>query len=268
MSEIMEIDLSHLDVLVGVDMTAWKRPERLSEPRIWLRENGFVVRDVTPDFDHFVLKHMETHFLRDEPINQALDTAGDPLASAEMRALWSCLMLPVRVSLVTIQEGTPGANLEKVSAENPPVIIGVNQLFVTKKDDPEVPDFNTVLKSEKVKLCIGTFIETGEMVNVYERYGVDTYIDGGGMCVDPAWRGKGIGNLLVKARNILCKEMGIPLTKTVFSAIQSQKVALKGGFELLGERIYAEMKDEKGDLLFPNMHPDQKKIQVMARLVD
>lgn len=87
------------------------------------------------------------------------------------------------------------------------------------------------------------------------------------MSVATHWRGKGIGQILVKGRTELCKAMGIPLTKTVFSAIQSQKVAKKGGFELLAELVYADMKKADGSPMFPNMHPDHKTIQLMAKIM-
>lgn len=96
---------------------------------------------------------------------------------------------------------------------------------------------------------------------------MDTYLEGAGMSVAAKWRGKGVGQILIKGREALCKEMGIAVTKTVFTAIQSQKVALKGGFELLGEMNYADLKLPNGDACFPNMHPDQQKLQLMAKRV-
>ncbi|XP_065350009.1 uncharacterized protein LOC135945974 isoform X1 [Cloeon dipterum] len=263
----MALDLSHLEPLLALEITTWKRSQHLLQPKIWHKQDGFIVRDVTPDFFPFVLHHMEKYFLRDEPMGQSLKIVEDPLALAEMRILWYQLILPQRVSIVAIPEGTPGANLEEVSEDNPPSIIGVNQLFVNLKDDPPMPDLNSVLKSKKAKLCLGTLFETGAMVNVFERYQVNTCIGGVGMSVAPEWRGKSIGQFLITARNNLCKELGIPLQKTVFTAIQSQKVAVKGGFELLAERFYADLRGEDNSLLFPDMHPDQKKIQLMARRV-
>ncbi|CAB3363455.1 Hypothetical predicted protein [Cloeon dipterum] len=246
--------------------TKWKRPQHLSQPKIWFKYNGTVVRDVTPDFDPFVMDFMQTHFLRDEPINQSLRTALDPLSVADMRKLWSQVMLPRRVSIVAVQEGTFGANLDEVDNERPPKIVGVNLLFVSMRGDRPLP-INEIFKSDKAKRCVGTFVLMRGMVDVYEKYQVDLCIDGGGMCVSPEWRGKGIGQMLVTARNNLCKEMGIPLTKTVFSATQSQKVAVKGGFELLAERFYADLTEENGKPLLPNMHPDQKKMQLMAQRI-
>jgi len=41
-----------------VPLTVWRRPEHLLEPKILHRENGIVVRDVTPDLDPFVVDFM------------------------------------------------------------------------------------------------------------------------------------------------------------------------------------------------------------------
>jgi GNAT superfamily N-acetyltransferase len=84
------------------------------------------------------------------------------------------------------------------------------------------------------------------------------------LAVAPQWRGKKIGQYLIRARVELSRAMGIPLTKTIFTAVQSQKLAAKEGFELLGELVYADMKKEDGSPVFPNMHPDHKTIQLMA----
>ena len=35
----------------------WSRPAD-AEPRIWLKDSGIVIRDVTPDLDKYVIDHM------------------------------------------------------------------------------------------------------------------------------------------------------------------------------------------------------------------
>jgi len=41
-----------------VEKPEWTRPSEFASPQIWLKENGFVVRDVTPDMDKYVFEHM------------------------------------------------------------------------------------------------------------------------------------------------------------------------------------------------------------------
>jgi len=72
--------------------------------------------------------------------------------------------------------------------------------------------------------------------------------------------------MLLRARLELCKGLNIPVTKTVFTAIQSQKIAAKAGFQVLAEREYEQLKDANGQVLFANMAPT-KYIQLSARTV-
>lgn len=37
---------------------AWSRPDGSDFPKIWLRQGGFVVRDVTADMDDYIIEHM------------------------------------------------------------------------------------------------------------------------------------------------------------------------------------------------------------------
>jgi len=87
-----------------------------------------------------------------------------------------------------------------------------------------------------------------------------------GLSVAPIARGQGIGLLLLKGRLEVCQALRIPLTKTIFTAIQSQKLAAKIGFHVLIEKEYEEIKDEQGNVLFPNMAPT-KSIQLSARTI-
>jgi len=45
-------------------------------------------------------------------MNQATKVHEDPVSVSEIQAIWQLLVLPQRVSIVALQEGTPGANLE------------------------------------------------------------------------------------------------------------------------------------------------------------
>lgn len=53
-----------------------------------------------------------------------------------------------------------------------------------------------------------------------------------GLSVNRQYRGRGIGEYLLKARIPLGKAIGVKVTSTIFSAIASQKLASKAGFQL------------------------------------
>lgn len=57
-----------------------------------------------------------------------------------------------------------------VSADNPPDVIGMNQLNVSTKNDPPPPDYRSLLQSDINRLNISTFYECGALVDVFERY--------------------------------------------------------------------------------------------------
>jgi GNAT superfamily N-acetyltransferase len=94
---------------------------------------------------------------------------------------------------------------------------------------------------------------------------VDHYLDAGGLSVCPSTRGKGLGVMLLRARIQLCKGLRIPLTKTVFTAIQSQKISDKVGFQLVYEKNYEDFVQD-GKLVFPDMAPT-KTIQLKVHTI-
>lgn len=53
-----------------------------------------------------------------------------------------------------------------------------------------------------------------------------------GLSVKSKYRGRGIGENILKARIPLGKAIGVNVTSTIFSAIASQKAAFKAGFQL------------------------------------
>lgn len=56
-----------------------------------------------------------------------------------------------------------------MSDENPPEIIGVNQLLVSSKNDPHMKDFNSLVQSDIIKQNLGVFFKVGDLVDVYEK---------------------------------------------------------------------------------------------------
>jgi GNAT superfamily N-acetyltransferase len=77
--------------------------------------------------------------------------------------------------------------------------------------------------------------------NVFDHYKVDAYLGAMGLSVLPKYRGRNIGAQILKARVPLCKAIGVKLTTTVFTAIASQVLAKKVGFEDNYEETYEDM---------------------------
>lgn len=75
-------------------------------------------------------------------------------------------------------------------------------------------------------LLCGTF-------DACEYYGVDKYLSSVGLIVSEKYRGRGIGEQLLKVRKIFCQAFDIKLTSTAFTSNFSNKIADKVGFELV-----------------------------------
>lgn len=59
----------------------------------------------------------------------------------------------------------------------------------------------------------------------------DRTLIGGGLCVATAYRGRGIGEALLRAREPFCKEFDIPMTMNVFTSDSGIRCAEKAGFK-------------------------------------
>ena len=104
-----------------------------------------------------------------------------------------------------------------------------------------------------------------EMANVFERYGVNEYMTAVGLCVDPVFRGQGLGLEILKARFDLCKAVDVKVTMTIFTGIASQTLAHRVGMEVIAEVWYEECKED-GKPVFPNIQC--KSAKAMAKRVE
>jgi GNAT superfamily N-acetyltransferase len=70
-----------------------------------------------------------------------------------------------------------------------------------------------------------------EKVNVFERYNVEYYLHGFGLCVNREYRGRNIATEMLKARVPFLKALGMEATATIFSGIGAQIAAKKAGYD-------------------------------------
>ncbi|XP_068622310.1 arylalkylamine N-acetyltransferase-like 2 [Battus philenor] len=236
------------------------RPSSVPYPTVWhrftVRRNSTTislrVQDLTEDKFDEALALLSKHFTRDEPPCKYIGINNYPTAVAELENLWRKTMKD-KLSVICVEDKDDGSS----------VLVGVNVLTVASKDDKEEP-FKT---EDKIwAKLFGAVDLVGRSVNIFERYGVDKYLNAYGLVVAPEWRGCHIGKEILKARIPICKALGIKVTATVFTAAASQAVAKKAGFVDLFEITYEELA-QKG-FVFPGVEKDTKSSKLMALTIN
>lgn len=136
-------------------------------------------------------------------------------------------------------------------------IIGINMVGVALKEKSQ-----SLCKAEKLKKVIKAMEFCEQQFNSFEFYNVDKYLSAFGLSVNSKYRGRHIGEYILKARIPLAKAIGIAVTSTVFTAIASQKLAMRAGFELNYEITYDELSQLEPICVFPDI--ETKSIKLMS----
>lgn len=97
----------------------------------------------------------------------------------------------------------------------------------------------------------------------FQKYKLPCYLTALGLFVRPEFRGEGIGLELLKAREPLCKAVGIPATCTVFTSIASQKLAQRAGFQEMTEINYEDIQKIDPTWKFPGIEKHTKSCKYM-----
>jgi GNAT superfamily N-acetyltransferase len=90
---------------------------------------------------------------------------------------------------------------------------------------------------------------------------VNEYLAALGLCVDPVFRGQGLGLEILKARFDLCKAVDLKVTMSFFSVGASQLQAHRAGMEVIAEVWFDDCKED-GKPAFPNIKSVTMKVMV------
>ncbi|KAG6455628.1 hypothetical protein O3G_MSEX009310 [Manduca sexta] len=216
----------------------WKRPENVPLGQVWSRFKGreregrpthmYQIRDMDASIAKKCLDFMQEVFLRDEPLCKILNINDDPVSIATIRTNWETYVSQnVSLACFTEVDGQPDE------------LVGFN-IIVIKSLDDEDEDLDQV-QGESWKKLLKTLITAESLVDVFKHYGVDKFLTSSGLTVLPNHRGQNIGARLFAAREPLCNALGIEATATVFTALESQALAAKCGYEVLAELEYKDM---------------------------
>ncbi|XP_062534852.1 uncharacterized protein LOC134204037 [Armigeres subalbatus] len=202
----------------------WTRPAKVLFPSVWHRFQAkapmakkqlawYRVQDLPEDRFDDAIRHMCDHFARDELMNQAKGLSRDLVAMSDVVALWRA-MLPDRLSLVCFREGSDE-------------IVAVNILDVASKSDQDDRRFDSAI----FQAIYDTIEYVSKRANIFERYGVDRYLNAMGLSVNPEYRGRGIATEMLRARIALCRTVGLKLSSSCFTGPISQTAAVRAGFQ-------------------------------------
>nr|CAD7423244.1 unnamed protein product [Timema monikensis] len=120
-------------------------------------------------------------------------------------------------------------------------------------------------KGEVIKKVINFLDTVGRVADPFQKYGVSEYMTAMGLSVAKEFQGQGLGLELLKARSEVGRAVGLRLTVTVFTAIESQVLADRAGFQLLGEIAYQEYKVD-GKVVYPDL--TVKSAKLMANILE
>ncbi|KAF4520298.1 hypothetical protein B566_EDAN004357 [Ephemera danica] len=143
-------------------------------------------------------------------------------------------------------------------------LTGVNILALECQDDlVKQPLPEGVARRKVIEVIRPIF----KMVDVFNLYNVEVYIDALGLSIHPDCRGCGLADAMLKARFELCRELGVKITKTVFTGIASQKVGLRCGFKVIKEILLKDIVTSNGDLYFRDF-PLLNKVLITVKEID
>ncbi|XP_020291891.1 uncharacterized protein LOC109858747 isoform X2 [Pseudomyrmex gracilis] len=223
-------------------------------PKVWevlekIGKDGkrkkFTIQEIPEDRYEEAVQHMCTHFLADEPTLVCLNVKNNFAFVKDLSRTW-------RESL---SQGISVAAFTDNPDNGKPIFAGMNVLRIEYKEKRDA--ISNKCSSEK---CQNRFCALNMTDIVYDRYGIDKYLDAVGLIVTPEFRGYGLGTDILKIRNHVGREYNIPATSSVFTSLFSQISAANAGFEVFLEKKYIDIVDENGKERYPGVKSDVLKI--------
>jgi len=213
----------------------------------------FSIQEVPEDRYPEAIEHMCKYFVADEATCKSLKLKDDKDAIEGFRSLWDYL-LKIGISVGAYKLDAKDKLLE---------LSGLNVLFVvTDELEKALGNFTVTFKSVKTRKLFEFMHSISEKADVRDIYGVDKYVSALGLSVAPAFRGQKLGVRLLEARNNIGRKYGIAASSTLFTGPSSQIQAERAGFETAFALEYSQVRDENGELLFPNIESKQIKLMI------
>lgn len=108
-------------------------------------------------------------------------------------------------------------------------IVGLNVLGVVTQNESNQP--HSYKGKGWSEICNSKKFVNETFFDPFKFYAVDILMFALGLIVLPSYRQRGIAFQLMKARELVCKAVGIQVTSNVFTSFGAQRAAEKAGFD-------------------------------------
>lgn len=201
-------------------MGIWRRPSNVSFPKVWHTFTApdldgemvqYEIRDLPPSRFKEACQLMIDHYIPDEPLARVMNLKDEPESINEYVELWKMAM----------EQGIV------IGCFKGDEMVGVNFTGVASKDDPKEKH---QYKGRAFRLTIELYLWILDQFVMFDKFGIDTYMLAYGMGVSSQYRYRGIATEFLKARIPMLKAIGVSHTATLFTAVGTQKAAVKAGY--------------------------------------
>jgi ribosomal protein S18 acetylase RimI-like enzyme len=218
-------------------MYKFKRPESLSFPQVYYTFKAknkksdeiveYRVQDLPIEKYEEAVDFMVKYFLPDETFCASKGIPEKPSAVKEFRDFW----------LASFYEKISIGCFKNDGSDE---LVGANVLLVSSKEDV-CDEQCAAIKDQDVADVMLVLGFSALQFNIYEAYNVDQYLTSYGLCVNPEYRGRGIGTEMLKTRKPILQALGLKITSSPFTSIEVQIAARKAGYKEVYVISYAEI---------------------------
>ncbi|XP_046395336.1 uncharacterized protein LOC124162746 [Ischnura elegans] len=225
--------------------------------KVWHRYSSFRIEDIPDNRRDEAIQHMIDNFFKDEPTTSVLKKTAP--FSDEDRKKFLNAALDDNISLYAVDE------------DNNDEIAGVTILRVVSRAAPHKHEkVDSTLTSMNRLMSFLEYCHEGLDVFTYDsgssKVVVDHVLEPMGLSVSPQYRGKGIGQALIRARHRMAAEVGIGATMGIYTSIYSQAIILRQGMHVVKEIPYDSYL-ENGVPVFKELNPPHPSCKVIGGLL-
>ncbi|XP_037044815.1 uncharacterized protein LOC119080511 [Bradysia coprophila] len=255
---------------------SWKRPVSSEYPKVWHRFSAagenFVIQDLPESMNEEAIHFMKVYYHVSEPLTVSYRLHENLFFLDYCDSLFRWMILKQKAALVCLKEGSDE-------------IIGLNMNYVVNlsEDSYGIKDLWRsfyLIVQEIYHVCtdrrytLASMLESHRNIKRYQnvvevmRNGVmfnsEQILNGGGLCVSPKYRNRGIGAELLKTREQFCEEFNIKLTSNVFTSDAAGRCAAKAGFITEKELSYDTIRQNYPGLLPDNIGSNTISLRSMS----